>query len=140
MSFYRLLPGITKIQIVRCSDLASGLMLHSICGCVVAIAAPSVSVPFVGRPMLKWEGTKVNGSRQEKSTLEFSTTEPLPEGENLAFVITGASGKQRLIGTREGKYPKIDYSESTGEPGGSPALRTYKITHIAQKSVLPCVL
>lgn len=136
----RSLPGISKIQIVRCDILPAGLMLQSICGCIVAIAATSAAVEFVGRPLLKWEGTKVNGSRQEKSTLEFTTTRPLPEGENLAFVVTGAGGKQYLIGTREKRYPVINYSESTGEPGGSPAVRTYKITHIAQKSVLPCVL
>lgn len=115
-------------------------MLHSICGCMVAIAAPSVSVEFVGRPILKCEGSKVNGSRQEKSTLEFSTTRPLPEGENLAFVISSAVGKQFLIGTLEPNYPIITYSDTTGETGGNPAVRTYKITHIARKSVLPCVL
>lgn len=134
------LPGIRKIQIVRCNDLSSGLMLHSICGCIIAIAAPAVTVEFVGRPTLKWEGSKVNGSRQEKSTLEFSTVHLLPEGEHLAFVVTGAGGKQYLIGTRESRFPVINYSDSTGEPGGSPAVRTYNITHIAQKSVLPCVI
>ena len=86
MSCYSL-PGIRKIQIVRCNVLDSGLMLHSICGCIVAIAAPSESIEFVGRPTLRWEGSKVNGTRQEKSTLEFSTVHPLPEGENLAFVV-----------------------------------------------------
>lgn len=115
-------------------------MLHSICGCMVAIAAPSVAVEFVGRPTLKWEGSKVNGTRREKSTLEFSTVHPLPEGENLAFVVTGAGDRQYLIGTRERNYPVINYSDSTGEPGGSAAVRTYKITHVAQKSVLPCIL
>lgn len=139
MSYYSL-PGIRKIQIVRCSDLSSGLMLHSICGCKVAIVASSEDVEFVGRPTLHWDGSKVNGTRQEKSTLEFSTVHPLPEGENLAFVVTGAGGRQYLIGTREGKFPVINYTDSTGEPGGSPAVRTYKITHVAQKSVLPCVL
>lgn len=134
------LPGIRKIQIVRCNDLAAGLMLHSICGCMAVIAAPSVAVEFVGRPTLKWDGSKVNGTRQEKSTLEFSTVHQLPEGENLAFVVTGAGGRQYLIGTREANYPVINYSGSTGEPGGNAAVRTYKITHIAQKSVLPCVL
>lgn len=134
------LPGITKIQIVRCCDLASGLMLQSICGCVVAIVAPFRSVDFIGRPLLRWEGTKVNGIRQENSTLEFSTLHPLPEGENLAFVVTGAGGRQKLIGTREGRFPIINYSDTTGEPGGSPAVRTYKITHVALKSVLSCVL
>lgn len=139
MSSYSL-PGISKIQIVRCCDLQAGLMLHSICGCMVAIAAPSFSVEFIGRPILRWEGSKVNGTRQEKSTLEFSTSQHLPEGENFAFVITSAGGKQFLIGTREGKFPIINYSDSTGELGGSAAIRSYKITHIALKSVLPCVL
>lgn len=139
MSCYSL-PGIKKIQIVRCNLLDSGLMLHSICGCMVAIAAESEIVEFVGRPTLRWEGSKVNGTRQEKTTLEFSTVHPLPEGENLAFVVTCAGGRQYLIGTREGNYPVINYSDSTGEPGRSAAVRTYKITHVAQKSVLPCVL
>lgn len=95
---------------------------------------------FFGMPSLKWDGSTVNGARQEKSTLEFSTTEKLPEGEPLAFVVTVASGKQYLVGAREPKYPLINYSETTGAPDGDAALRSYKITHVAQKSVLPCVL
>lgn len=139
MSSYSL-PGIRKIQVVQCDSLPGGLMLHSICGCMVALAVSALDVGFVGRATLSWEGSKVNGTRQEKSTLEFSTGQQLPEGVNLAFVITGAGDEQYLVGTREGKFPMISYSESTGEPGGLPAIRTYKITHVAQKSVLPCVL
>lgn len=134
------LPGIVKIQMVRCSDIQPHVMLTSICGALVALALPSVCIKFYGRPTLKWEGSKVNGARQEKSTLEFSTTEKLPEGEWLAFVLTVASGKQYLVGAREPKYPQINYSDTVGAPDGEAALRTYKITHIAQKSVLPCVL
>ncbi len=37
-------------------------------------------------------GSKVNGKRQEKSTMEFSTVNPLPDGEYLAFVVTTARG------------------------------------------------
>lgn len=139
MSCHRL-PGIKKIQIVRCSDLQRGVMLHSMCGCLVAIAAPSQAIEFCGKPTLSWEGSKVNGARQEKSTLEFSTAHFLPEGENLAFVVTGADGSQFLIGSREGRFPVISYAETTGETGRSAAVRTYKISHIAQKSVLRCVL
>lgn len=134
------LPGIKKIEIVRCSDLQAGVMLHSICGCVVAIAAPAERIEHCGTPTLTWEGTKVNGTRQEKTKLEFSTIHPLPEGERLAFVVTSADGRQYLIGSREGRYPKIEYSESTGEPGRTASVRTYKISHVAQKSVLECVL
>lgn len=134
------LPGITRIRIVRCRHLSPHLMLHSVCGCTVAIAAPYETVEFTGRPTLTWEGTKVNGDRQEKATIEFSTLRELPEGERLAFVVTGASGRQYLIGTREGRYPVIAYTQNTGDPSGTAAVRTYKITHIARKSVLPCIL
>lgn len=133
-------PGIVRIAIVRCDDLQSGLMLHSICGCVVAIAAPSELIEFSGKATLTWEGSKVNGTRQEKSTLQFTTIHELPEGERLAFVVTTAGGEQYLIGTKEGRYPVINYSDTTGESGRTAAARTYKITHIAQKSVLRCVL
>lgn len=134
------LPGIVKIQMVRCADIQPHVMLTSICGAQIALAVPSSTIKFFGTPSLKWDGNMVNGSREEKSTLEFSTTEILPEGERLAFVMTVASGKQYLIGAREPKYPVINYTETAGAPDGDAALRTYKITHTAQKSVLPCIL
>lgn len=139
MSCHRL-PGIKKIQIVRCSDLPQSAMLHSICCSVVAIFAPAETIKFTGRPVLSWEGSKVNGKRQEKSTLQFSTAHPLPEDEHIAFVVTCPDGSQYLIGTREPNYPEISYKETTGNPGSDAAVRTYEIKHIAQKSVLPCVL
>ena len=134
------LPGIDKIQFVRCSDIQPHVMQLSMCGVIVTLALPSVQVKFYGVPLLKWDGSMVNGSRQEQSTLEFSTREHLPEGVLLAFVVTMASGRQYLIGAREPKYPIISYSDTTGSPDGEAALRTYKITHIAKKSVLPCIL
>lgn len=134
------LPGIVKIQYLRCSDLQPNVMLASICGALITIAATATDIKFFGQPSLKYDGSKLNGSRQEKSTLEFDTSDKLPEGERLAFVVTAVSGKQFLIGAREPGYPQVNYSETTGSPGGDPAVRTYKITHIAQKSVLPCVL
>lgn len=134
------LPGIVKIQMIRCSDIQPHVMYASISGALVALALPAVTVKFFGTPSLKWDGSLVNGSRQEKATLEFSTSDKLPEGERIAFVLTLASGKQYLIGSREPKYPQVNYSETAGAPDGEAALRTYKITHIAQKSVLPCVL
>lgn len=134
------LPGIIKIQLVRCSDIQPHAMLASLSGTVIALALSAVKIKFYGTPSLKWDGSKVNGALQEKATLEFSTTEKLPESERIAFVITVASGKQYLIGTREPKYPRISYSETVGAPDGEAAMRTYKVTHVALKSVLPCVL
>lgn len=134
------LPGIYRIQYVRCADLTPDLMLQSLCGITVAVIASVVSVEFSGKPLFKTEGSKVNGSRQEKSILEFSTLQVLPEGENLAFIVSGANGRQYLIGSREPRFPIINYSDTAGSPSGDAAIRTYKITHLAQKSALPCIL
>lgn len=134
------LPGISRIEIVLCDDLPSRVMEHSMCGCIVALAVPSVRIGFSGSPSLTCEGTIVSGQRQEKSTLEFSTLHRLPEGKLLAFVVSCVNGSQYLIGSREGRFPVINYTDTSGEPGRSAAVRTYKITHIALKSMLPCVL
>lgn len=134
------LPGIVKIQMLRCADMAPHLMNQVLSGVPITIAAPSTEIKFFGKPSLKWDGTLVNRGRQEKSTLEFKTRDIIPEGEYFAFVVTSPSGLQYLIGTREPKYPEINYSETVGAPDGDAALRTYKITHVALKSVLPCVL
>lgn len=115
-------------------------MLTAICNAPVMLSVPAQNIRFYRVPTLTWEGTKVNGARQEKSTLEFQSDELLPENIYIGFVITTTSGKQYLIGSREPKYPVITYNETTGTPDGDAALRTYKITHIAQKSVLPCFL
>lgn len=125
---------------IRCADIPPHLMLASICGALIALALPVVVIKFYGHPSLKWTGTIVNGGRQEQATLEFTTSDLIPEGERVAFVVTAASGRQYLIGTREPNYPVVTYSETTGAPGGEAAVRTYKITYIAQKSVLPCIL
>lgn len=134
------LPGIVRIEMISCEHLPPHVMLRSICGDTVVLGLPSEEIPFFGTPMLKWDGSKENGTRVERSTLEFSTCAVIPEGKRLAFVVTVASGKQYLIGAREPNYPEITFSESTGAPDGEAAIRRYKISHVAQKSVLKCLL
>lgn len=134
------LPGIVRIEAINCADIQPEVMMASICGGIVALSLDSRNVKFYGTPLLKWSGEIENGARVEKSTLEFNTTDKLPEGARIAFVVTTASSRQCLIGAREPNYPVIEYSETTGAPDGDAALRSYKITHTALKSVLPCVL
>ena len=134
------IPGIRDIRVIPCPLLPKGAMMHSICGCLVTISAPATTVPFIGTPTLAWESTMADGASQEKSTLQFTTARPLTAAGHLAFVITAADGRCFLIGTREGRFPKIEYSATTGDPARTPSLFTYKISHIAQKSVLPCLL
>lgn len=137
------LPGVVRIVAIRCSSIPPHAMLSAMCGAKIALGvarSARFAVRFFGEPLFKCEGSLVNGSRQESSTLEFKTSTPFPEGERLAFVVTVASGAQYLMGTREPKYPAMEYTDTAGTPSGEPALRTYRITHIAQKSLLPCVL
>lgn len=134
------LPGIVSIRYTDCENLQPHVMQQSICGAIIDLALPTEKISFYGVPRCRWSGELASGCREEKSTLEFTTSDMLPEGRMLAFILTLASGKQFLIGSREPKYPQIEYDESTGSPSGDAAVRTYKITHVALKSVLPCVL
>lgn len=134
------IPGIVKIQFIYAEHLRPHLMYSSMAGAIPALAAPASNIPFFGTPTLKWESVMENGVAREKATLEFNSKGYVNTVARGGFVVTLASGKQYLIGTREPKYPQITFSETTGTPGGEAAVRTYKITHVAQKSVLPCVL
>ena len=134
------LPGIVKIEVVRCDQLPDNVILTAITRGVVTLVLQPQEVKFYGQPSLKWEGSLVNKAPQEKSTLEFRTPMRLRDDVRLAFIVTAASGKKYLIGSREGKYPVVTYTETTGAPDGEAALRTYKITHIARKSVLECIV
>lgn len=134
------LPGITKIEYVDCYNLQPHIEQQALTGASVALALDTTEIKFYGIPVCKWEASMLNGSRKISATLQFSTSDIIPEGRRLAFIVTAASGRQILIGTREAKYPVITFEESTGEPTGDPASRTYKITHIAEKTPIDCVL
>lgn len=134
------LPGITRIDFVKCNDLPRYCMLDALGGVTLALAIAHTQISFVGEATLSWEASVVNGGPQEKSTLEFKTTEHLPTDNHLAFIVTTATGKQYLVGTHEKRYPVITYSDTTGTVTSSPSVRSYKITHVAIKSVLECIL
>lgn len=138
--FQNRIPGICRIEIVRCTHLPRHIMLHSMSGAPLALAVPRLPIRFFGTPTLTWKATVVNGARQEQATLKFASPYCIGEGERLAFIITTAAGRKFLLGTREPNYPVVNFSETTGTPGGEAAVRTYEITHIAPKSVLECTV
>ena len=136
----RTIPGIVKIEVVRCAELPANVMLTAITRGSVTLVLEPEEVTFYGQPTLQWEGMLVNKAPQEKSTLEFKTPHRLHDDVRIAFIVTTASGKKYLIGSREGNYPVVTYTETTGTPDGEAALRSYKITHLARKSVLECIV
>lgn len=134
------LPGITKIEYCECASLQPHIEQQALTGAPVALSLDTTEVKFYGVPTCKWEASMLNGGREITATLQFSTSDALPEGKRLAFIVTAASGRQLLVGTREPRYPVVAYQESTGEPTGDPAARTYKITHVAMKTPVDCVI
>lgn len=134
------MPGIVGIAAIRCSLLTPQLMLAALTGATALVPSEYTKLRFYGKPSLKWEGSYVNGQRQEKATLEFSTDEKIDEGVRWAFVVWTASGKNYLIGQREPRYPVVTYSETTGKVGDTPNLRSYKVTYVAQKAVVECAV
>lgn len=132
-------PGIVKIEYVACKQLPRDLMLQSMTGATVTVNVTRINVPFVGLPKLSWSGSSEKGHIQEKSTLEFMSGVEIPQGK-YAFVVTTAAGEHYLLGTREGRNPIVEYDETTGTMTGDAAVRTYKVTHIGVKSVIPCIL
>lgn len=133
--------GIRHIYILPCRSLSPHLMLTAICGGVCSMFRPGLQeVPFAGKPTYKREGTTLNGSRAQKSTLEFRSDFVIPEGVRMAFVVELVNGSVRLIGSREPNYPVVEYSDYSGDPAGDPAVRTYQITHTDIHSGIPVLL
>lgn len=134
------IPEIVKVGFLSSALLPPDIMLQSIAGLVIGVPAQITWIPFVGECVLSWDGTLLNGSRQEKATLKFNTNYNIPDDRPLAFVVRCASGHEYIVGAREGRHPIISYSETTGKRTGDRAARAYSITHVAQKSVLECAL
>lgn len=133
------LPGITAIYAVPCRLLPDHMMLRAIAGMPIGIPTVGERVEFFDTPILTIEGTKVNGTSVETSTLEFAARKPLKDWIRMAFVVVRANGRTQVIGAKEPKYPVITYTETTGTPDGTAAVRRYKITHTAQKSAIDVV-
>ncbi len=135
------LPGIRRIYYTPCLRLPDHLMIAAICGASATLyRAALTQISFSGTPSFTREGSILNNARAEKSTLEFRTTDYIPDGVRLAFIAECVNGYTWLIGTNEPNYPVIEFSDSSGSPGGDPAVRTYKITHTDIRSGIPAVL
>lgn len=133
-------PEITELGYVPCRLLTPDIMLQSMTGQIVAVSAPITPINIISQATFSWEGTIANHARQEKATLKFITLDIIHDNEPIAFLITTAAGKQYIVGKREGRYPIINYSDTTGQRAGDRAARTYTVTYIAAKAAIECVV
>lgn len=134
------LPEIVELGYVPCRLLTPDMLLQSLTGQMVAISAPITTINIISQATYSWEGTIVNHARQEKGTLKFITLDSIPDDEPIAFVLTTAGRRQYLVGKREGRFPIINYADTTGQRAGDRAARTYTVTYVAPKAALECVV
>lgn len=134
-------PGIRRLYYTPAATLPRHLMLTAICGAAYSTFVDTLyEIPFSGKPSFTREGTLLNGARAEKSTLEFRSDARLPEDFRIAIIVEQVNGECYLIGTREPNYPVIEYTDTSGDPSGDPAARTYRITHTDIRSGIPVLL
>lgn len=134
------LPEIYELGFVPCRLLPPDIMLQSMAGQMVAISAPITAISIIAQATYTWEGSIVNHARQEKGTLKFITNDNIPDNDPLAFVITTPDRQQYIVGKREGRFPVINYSDTTGQRAGDRAARTYTVTYVAPKAAIECVV
>lgn len=134
------LPGIFKIGYLECQKLSADLAMKSISGIPIAILTEISSVKFYGEATCEADSDNDNNGRSEKTTLKFTTTQPIPTEKPIAFVIECVNGKKYLIGTKEPPYPIIKITNTTGPATGSASANIVEITHNAVKSLLTVVV
>ena len=134
-------PGVRRIYAVPCASLSPNLMLTAICGGSCAMFRRNLTpLPFTGKPTFTREGSLLNGSRAQKTVLEFQSDYIVPEGVRMAFVVELVNGKVWLVGSREPNYPVVEYRDTSGDPSGDPAVRTYTFTPTDIRSGIPVIL
>ena len=134
------LPGIKKIGILPANRLQRQIMYKFLAGIKVGIFADIKRIRFCGSPSCEAVSQYNNNGRIEHTSLKFSTTEKIPTGEHIAFVVTDCNGDSYVIGQREKPRPIIVQTKNTGNPNGNAAVTNVEVSLYAQKSLIPCYI
>lgn len=71
----------------------------------------------------------------EKTSMEFTTTDEIPNYQELAFIVTSAEGRSYVIGQREHPFPIVEISEKINDDTN---IKEVKVTFTRLKSLIPC--
>ena len=135
----QILPGIKFIGWVDSRHLPNRVDLSAICGMTVAVLTDIHEVAFFDTPECECVTKKDGAGYEDTASLKFSTGKRLPISDFLAFVITDVNDRSFLIGSKE--RPAIAApKQSTGTPSNGAAGFEYEVTHVAIKSMAPCVI
>ena len=134
---YQSLPGIVSIHTVECSRLQPQLMLRAMSKLPNAVFAPLTPRNHIGEPICNTISEYLNGSRSEKTTLEFISDEDFDANIPLAFVVKCVNGEAYLIGRKEHPYPIITITHTTGTTTSEASSYKIEVNFIAPKTLIP---
>lgn len=131
------MPGIIAVRWIKATELSSHLMEKFVAGLPIAIGTPGTELELVDAASASSLASVENNGLVCKAELEFKTLDTVPRDEDIVWAAQDADENWWLIGARERPYPIVEVSQSTGTPGGDPAVATVKVTHQAKIALLP---
>lgn len=134
------MPGIIAVKWMHAEELSPCILEKFVAGLPVALSA-------IGNPLTLVDVGSAEGLQSVehnglvgKATLEFKTLDEVPRDEDIVWAAQDADENWWLIGARERPYPIVEVSQSTGTPGGDPAVATVKVTHQAKIALIPVAM
>lgn len=129
------LPSICYIGYLPCSELPPDILNKYLAGMPVAINTSPTPIEIYGDASCEAVSEYDNGSRLEKTTLQFSTADEVPECQDLAFVVKDTQGNAYIIGQKEPPSPMVEIETSVNKDEN---VKVVKIVFSARKSLIPC--
>lgn len=135
------LPGIRYIGWLDADKLPQNVFLNGIVNQPVAVLTDVHEVGFCDEPDCSVKRTKKGSSSEDTASLKFFTHSVLPicEIRNVGFVVKDVNGGAWLIGSRETPNATVECEMKHGIPGSDEAGFVYTITHVAIRSMVPCI-
>lgn len=131
------LPNIVSISTVPCASLSDNILEKYLAKMPIAVFPLPTAIEHYGNASCEAEQEYVNGSYSEKTVLQFTSAEDIPQFPAPAFVIEDAQGKCYLIGTKEAPFPMV---EITNTIDTETNIKAYKVTFTRRKSLIPCAV
>ena len=134
------MPGVISVKWMHADELPPCVVEKYIAGLPVALGAVGNELTLVSTGNAEGIESVEHNGLVGKATLEFKTLDQVPRDEDIVWAAQDADDCWWLIGARERPYPIVEVSQSTGTPGGDPAVATVKVTHTAKIALIPVAL
>lgn len=129
------LPGIRSVAYIKAEEVEENVVERAAAGLPVAVYHGLQEIETDGRAEATLETKQENGDTYEKATLTATTTDDVPKGEGLAFVIEDTNGNNYLIGRRERPQASVEVTHKIGEDKNA---KEVKVTFVAKMAMIAC--